>query len=53
VCPRKKKEEHLSLSSMDIAKGDQRLNSTPEVDCDQTAMGLPIQVILIVNFGKK
>jgi hypothetical protein len=34
------KEEHLSLSSMDVVKGDLRFNTT-EIDCGQTAMGLP------------
>jgi hypothetical protein len=34
------KEYHLPLSSMD---GDYRINSiTPEIDCDQTAMGLSL-----------
>jgi hypothetical protein len=36
------KEYHLSLSSMDVVKGDQRIKAlTPEIDCTKTAMDLP------------
>jgi hypothetical protein len=31
----------FSLSSMDVVKGDLRINSTPEMDCNLTAIGLP------------
>jgi hypothetical protein len=35
------KEYHLSLSSVDVVKGDYRIAFTLETNCDQTAMGLP------------
>jgi hypothetical protein len=32
----------LSFSSMDVVKGDLRINSIPpETDCNQTAIGVP------------
>jgi hypothetical protein len=33
------KEWNLSISSMEVVKG--LIVFTPEIDCDQTAMGLP------------
>jgi hypothetical protein len=39
---RDKIKNSTSVSSIDVVKGDLRINSnTPEIDCDQTAMGLP------------
>jgi hypothetical protein len=46
----KTKEYHLSLSSMDVVKG--LIAFTPEIEYDQTAMGLPpvtSAVLLIAN----
>jgi hypothetical protein len=43
-------EKHPSLSSMDVVKGV--IAFTPEIECDQTAIGLPTvtsAVLLIVK----
>jgi hypothetical protein len=38
----KTKEKHFSLSSVDVIKGDKGLTTfPPEIDYNQTAMGLP------------
>jgi hypothetical protein len=38
---------------MDVVKGDLRINSTPEIDCNKMAIGLPpvtSAVFLIAKF---